>query len=337
MLNPSAPVEGHAAHAAVLHSDGSLTFRLRAPAQSNVLLAITGHRHPYAMDPLTSTGWHELTLPQLGGGTRYAFVLPDGTRVPDPASHFQPGGMSGPSELVDPRTYGWRDRDWKGKPWQMAVLYDLHVGTFTPEGTFRGVLSRLDHLMDLGMTAIELMPVAASPKRRNWGYDGAFPCDATYGRPDELKALVDAVHARGLMILLDVVYNHFGPEGNYKFLYAPQFFSERHHTPWGAGINFDGPESAAVREFFFANAIHWLEEFHFDGLRLDAVHALLDDSDRHFLDELSARMARELPGRQTRLILESEKNPASRLLRQIGGTPAQFTAQWNDDVHHLTP
>jgi maltooligosyltrehalose trehalohydrolase len=276
-------------------------------------------------------------VPQVGGGARYAFVLADGTRVPDPASHFQRDGVSGLSEVVDPRKYQWRDRDWKGRPWQTAVLYELHVGTFTPEGTFRGVLSRLDHLVALGVTAIELMPIAAFPGRRNWGYDGVFPyaCAATYGHPDELKKLVDAAHARGLMILLDVVYNHFGPEGNYLPLYAPQFFTERHHTPWGAGINFDGVESAAVREFYFANAIRWLEEFHFDGLRLDAVHAILDDSDRHFLDELAARVRLGLPGRQAHLILENEENQASRLARRVGGTPARFTAQWNDDVHHV--
>jgi maltooligosyltrehalose trehalohydrolase len=337
MLNPNAIVENYPTHGPVLHPDGSTTFRLWAPAQTRVLLTIAGHRDPYAMTPSATNGWHEITVPQLGGGARYAFVLADGTRVPDPASHFQRDGVSGLSEVIDPRKFQWRDRDWKGKPWQTAVLYELHVGTFTPEGTFRGVLSRLDHLVALGVTAIELMPIAAFPGRRNWGYDGVFPyaCAATYGHPDELKELVDASHARGLMILLDVVYNHFGPEGNYSSLYAPQFFTERHRTPWGAGINFDGVESAAVREFYFANAIRWLEEFHFDGLRLDAVHAILDDSDRHFLDELAARVRRDVPDRQTHLVLENEENQASRLARRADGTPAQFTAQWNDDVHHV--
>ena len=337
MLNSTAFVENLPAHGPVLHSDGSATFRLWAPAQSKVLLAITGHPKPHAMEAPTAAGWHEITIPQLNGGARYVFVLSDGTRVPDPASHFQPDGVSGPSELVDPREYRWRDRDWKGKPWRTAVLYELHVGTFTPEGTFRGVMSRLDHLVDLGVTAIELMPIAAFPGKRNWGYDGVFPyaCATAYGHPDELKALVDAAHARGLMVLLDVVYNHFGPEGNFLSVYAPQFFTERHHTPWGAGINFDGVDSGAVRGFFLANAIRWLEEFHFDGLRLDAVHAILDDSDRHFLDELAARVGRELPGRSTHLILENEENQATRLLRQVDGTPTQFTAQWNDDIHHV--
>jgi maltooligosyltrehalose trehalohydrolase len=239
--------------------------------------------------------------------------------------------------VVDPRQYQWRDQDWKGRPWQTAVLYELHVGTFTREGTFRSVLSRLDQLVDLGINAIELMPIAEFPGKRNWGYDGVFPyaCAAAYGHPDELKELVDAAHARGLMVILDVVYNHFGPEGNFLSLYAPQFFTERHQTPWGAGINFDGVESAAVREFYLANAIRWLQEFHFDGLRLDAVHAILDDSDRHFLDELAARVRQELPERQVHLILENEENQASRLARRAGGTPARFTAQWNDDVHHV--
>jgi malto-oligosyltrehalose trehalohydrolase len=337
MLNPSAIVENHPVHGPVLHPDGSTTFRLWAPAQPRILLTVAAHPDPYVMEPMAMKGWHEITLPQLGGGARYAFLLPDGTRVPDPASHFQRDGVSGLSEVVDPRLFRWRDGDWKGRPWQTAVLYELHVGTFTPEGTFRGVLSRLDHLVALGVTAIELMPIGAFPGRRNWGYDGVFPfaCAAAYGHPDELKALVDAAHTRGLMILLDVVYNHFGPEGNYLSLYAPQFFTERHHTPWGAGINFDGVESAAVREFYFANAIRWLQEFHFDGLRLDAVHAILDDSDPHFLDELATRVRYELPDRQTHLILENEENQASRLARRVGGTPARFTAQWNDDVHHV--
>jgi maltooligosyltrehalose trehalohydrolase len=336
MLNPGAVVDSHPAHGPEVRPDGSTTFRLWAPAQSRMSLTVADHPDSYVMEAIAGTGWHEVTVPQLGGGTRYAFILPDGTRIPDPASRFQPDGVSGLSEVVDPRTFQWRDRDWKGKPWQTAVLYELHVGTFTTQGTFRGVMSRLEHLVELGVTAIELMPVAAFPGRRNWGYDGVFPyaCAATYGHPDELKALVDAAHAHGLMVLLDVVYNHFGPEGNYLPLYAPQFFTERHHTPWGAGINFDGVESAAVRGFFFANAIRWLEEFHFDGLRLDAVHAILDDSDRHFLDELAERVRLALPGRQTHLILENEENQASRLARRGGGTASRFTAQWNDDVHH---
>jgi malto-oligosyltrehalose trehalohydrolase len=289
------------------------------------------------MEPAGIVGWHEIRVPGLRAGARYAFVLPDGTRVPDPASHFQPDGVSGVSELIDPRAYRWRDDEWRGKPWITAVIYELHVGTFTAEGTFLGIVDRLDYLVALGVTAIELMPIAAFPGQRNWGYDGAFPyaCSAAYGCPNDLKRLVDEAHGRGLMLFLDVIYNHFGPEGNYLSLYAPQFFTEKHHTPWGAAINFDGAESAPVREFYFQNAIRWVDEFHLDGLRLDAVHAIVDDGERHFLDELSARVHQAAPARHVHLILENEENQASRLRRRIGGTPDRYTAQWNDDVHHV--
>jgi maltooligosyltrehalose trehalohydrolase len=336
MLNPVQIPDNAAIHGPLLHADGSATFGLWAPAHASILLEIQGHRAPYAMEPSPTAGWHGITVPQLGGGIRYAFVLPDGTRVPDPASHFQPEGVSGVSELIDPRSYGWRDHGWRGRPWASSVIYELHVGTFTAEGTFLGVVQRLDYLAALGVTAIELMPIAAFPGRRNWGYDGAFPyaCAAAYGHPNDLKRLVDEAHARGLMVLLDVVYNHFGPEGNYLSLYAPQFFTERHCTPWGAAINFDGADSGPVREFYFQNAIRWVSEFHLDGLRLDAVHTIKDNSERHFLDELTARVHHAVPAREVHFILENEENEASRLARRVGGAPVRYTAQWNDDVHH---
>jgi malto-oligosyltrehalose trehalohydrolase len=241
------------------------------------------------------------------------------------------------SELIDPRAYRWRDDGWRGKPWITAVIYELHVGTFTAEGTFLRIVDRLDYLAALGVTAIELMPIAAFPGARNWGYDGVFPyaCSAAYGYPNDLKRLVDEAHARGIMVLLDVVYNHFGPEGNYLSLYAPQFFTERHRTPWGAAINFDGAESEPVREFYFQNAMRWVNEFHLDGLRLDAVHTIMDEGERHFLDELAARVHHAAPERHVHLILENEENQASRLARRSGGTPVRYTAQWNDDVHHV--
>jgi malto-oligosyltrehalose trehalohydrolase len=180
------------------------------------------------------------------------YVLPDSARVADPASHFQPEGVRGPSELIDARAYRWRVDDWKGRSWSTAVLYQLHVGTFTRSGTFAGVIDKLDHLVELGITALQLMPIGAFAGRRNWGYEGVFPyaCHVDYGRPDDLKRLIDEAHARGLMVLLDVVYNHFGPEGNLLAQYAPQFFTERHKTPWDAAINFDGSRSRAVRDFF---------------------------------------------------------------------------------------
>jgi 1,4-alpha-glucan branching enzyme/maltooligosyltrehalose trehalohydrolase len=194
--------------------------------------------------------------------------------------------------VIDPAAFDWLDGAWRGRPWEEAVVYELHVGTFSPQGSFAGVTERLDYLVELGVTAIELMPVADFPGARNWGYDGVLPFapDSRYGRPEDLKALVQAAHARGLMVLLDVVYNHFGPEGNYLHVYAQPFFSKRHHTLWGAAINFDGPDSRRVREFFIHNALYWLTEYHFDGLRLDAVHAIIDDSEPHILDELAQRV-----------------------------------------------
>ncbi|HTF45486.1 MAG TPA: malto-oligosyltrehalose trehalohydrolase, partial [Terriglobales bacterium] len=215
--------------------------------------------------------------------------------------------------------------------------YELHVGAFTPAGTFSAVEQRLDYLVDLGITAVELMPVSDFAGRRNWGYDGVFPFapDSGYGRPEDLKALVQSAHARGLAVLLDVVYNHFGPEGNYLKLYAPQFFTARHATPWGDGINFDGPESRAVRDFFIDNALYWLTEYHFDGLRLDAVHAITDDSAPHILTELAATVRNAIgPDRQVHLILENERNQARRLQRNPQCQPETYTAQWNDDIHH---
>jgi malto-oligosyltrehalose trehalohydrolase len=280
-------------------------------------------------------GWYELSVNGAGAGTRYQFVLPDGLRVPDPASRFQPDDVHGPSEVVDPAAYRWQDEEWNGRPWHEAVVYELHVGTFTAAGTFRGAIERLDHLAALGVTAIEIMPVADFPGARNWGYDGVllYAPDSSYGRPEDLKALVDAAHARGLMMLLDVVYNHFGPDGNYLPAYAPPFFTDRHKTPWGAAINYDGTHSRAVREFIIHNAQYWIEEYNFDGLRLDAVHAIIDDSVRHVLDELAERV--RAGGRPVHLVLENEENQARRLLRDDTGLPRHFAAQWNDDVHHV--
>lgn len=321
---------------AELREDGAVRFRLWAPSHAEIGLELDGATEPLRMSR-AAEGWHELVTDRARAGTRYRFVLPDGLRVPDPASRFQPEDVHGPSEVVDPAAHPWRDAAWKGRPWEEAVVYELHIGAFTPEGTFRAAIGRLDHLAALGVTAIEIMPVADFPGRRNWGYDGVLPYapDASYGRPEDLKALVEAAHARGLMVLLDVVYNHFGPEGNYLHAIACQAFTDRHKTPWGAALNFDGPESAAVRQYFIHNAIYWIEEFHLDGLRLDAVHAILDDSPRHLLAELAERVRAAAPERHIHLILENEENQASRLQRGSDGRPRWYTAQWNDDVHHV--
>ena len=316
--------------------NGAVLFRLWAPAQQRVLLIIEGLDDALPMKALAE-GWHEIETDAAAPGTQYRFELADGMRVPDPASRHQPQDVHGPSEVIDPATYEWQDGSWKGRPWHEAVLYELHVGTFTAEGTFRASIAHLDHLVDLGVTAIELMPIGDFPGKRNWGYDGVllFAPDASYGRPEGLKALVDAAHARGLMIFLDVVYNHFGPDGNYLPTYAPQVFTDRHKTPWGAAINYDGPNSRPVRELVIHNALYWLEEFHLDGLRLDAIHAIIDDSPKHLLTELAERVRHAVgTERHVHLVLENEENEAHWLARAPDGRTPAYTAQWNDDVHH---
>ena len=316
-------------------AEGQVRFRLWAPSQESIGIEIDG-RPPQPLARL-GDGWHGCVSDAARPGSQYRFVLPDGLRVPDPAARFQPGEVHGPSEVIDPAAHAWRDAAWRGRPWEEAVIYELHIGAFTPEGTFRAAIARLDHLVALGVTAIEIMPVAAFPGARNWGYDGVllFAPDASYGRPEDLKALVEAAHARGLMVLLDVVYNHFGPEGNYLHALAPAFFTDRHKTPWGAAINFDGPQSRAVRDFFLHNALYWIEEFHLDGLRLDAVHAILDDSQPKLLAELARRVREAVPDRPVHLVLENEGNQAALLRRDADGTARCYTAQWNDDVHHV--
>src|SRR6266550_4498240 len=314
-------------------------FRLWAPAARRVEVGVGAATDDLAWHDMRGDpdGWYERVVEGARAGARYYFRIDDATHVPDPASRCNPDDVHGASQVVDPLAYDWHDVNWRGRLWHEAVLYELHVGAFTAAGTFDGVADRLDYLADLGVTAIELMPIADFPGRRNWGYDGTllFAPDATYGPPDTLKALIDAAHARDLMVMLDVVYNHFGPEGNYLHLYAPDFFTERHVTPWGAGLNFDGERSRVVRDFFVHNALYWLEEFHIDGLRLDAVHAIADDSTPDILTELASAV-REGIGRERaiHLVLENDRNEARRLVRDGDGRPRYYTAQWNDDLHH---
>jgi malto-oligosyltrehalose trehalohydrolase len=313
---------------AQVQPDGRVRFRLWAPGQDRVSL-LTEQQEAVALER-RDEGWFELTTDQAQAGSRYAYRLSSGMRVPDPVSRRQADSVHGPSVVVDPLAYQWRTAGWRGRPWTEAVLYELHTGTFSDGGDFAGVQHRLDWLADLGVTAIELMPVADFSGWRNWGYDGVLPFAPArpYGAPDQLKALIDAAHERGLMMFLDVVYNHFGPDGNYLGQYAPQFFTDRHHTPWGAAIDFTKP---VVREFFIHNAIYWLNEFRFDGLRLDAVHAILDDSPTHILTELAARVREACgPDRHVHLVLENDANEARFL-----GSP-RYDAQWNDDFHHAS-
>ncbi len=317
---------------------GGARFRLWAPGATQVDLMVGANANAEAtpMRPFAD-GWFGAAVAQAEVGTRYAFCIDGGLVVPDPASRSNPDDVHGASALIDPLAFDWPDADWRGRPWHEAVIYELHVGCFTPAGTFVAAIERLDDLAALGVTAIELMPVAEFPGRRNWGYDGVLPFapDAAYGTPDDLKRLVAAAHARGLMVLLDVVYNHFGPDGNYLHAYAPDFFNAEVHTPWGAAINFDRAGSRTVRDFFIHNALYWLEEFAFDGLRIDAVHAMHDTSALHFIDEL-AQAVRDGPGRErhVHLVLENEANDAARLRRGADGALQLATAQWNDDVHH---
>ena len=317
--------------------DGTrVRFRLWAPAAREVQLVLTPQCGG-GLGPMNTAGdgWWQLVA-EVPAGTRYRFRIDGGLEVPDPASRCNPDGVHGPSEVIDPIAYEWRDASWRGRPWHEAVIYELHVGAYTPGGTFLGAMQRLRDLKELGVTAVELMPVAEFAGIRNWGYDGVLPYapHRRYGRPDDLKRLVDEAHRLGLMMLLDVVYNHFGPEGNYLHAYAPQFFTSRHRTPWGEAINFDGEGSPVVRSFFTHNALYWLEEFHFDGLRLDAVHAIADDSRPDILAEL-AHAVRHGPGdaRHVHLVLENDRNEA-RYLEHAAGPPRSYDAQWNDDFHH---
>jgi len=320
---------------AEVREDGTTRFRLWAPGARQVELWLEEPGRAVGM-PRDAGGWAEYVTREAPPGTRYRYRIDGNLLVPDPAARFQPGDVHGASEVVDPLAHAWTDTAWAGLPPERLVFYELHVGAFSGAGTYAGVAERLDHLVSLGVTAVELMPLADFPGRRGWGYDGVllFAPEASYGRPEDLKTLVDAAHARGLAVFLDVVYNHFGPEGNYLHLYAPDFFNPRHQTPWGAGINYDGAGSAVVRAFMIHNALYWIEEYHLDGLRLDAVNTIADDSPRHLLVELGRAVA-DGPGRDRRvhLVLENGANEA-RYLRPVDGPRRLYQAQWNDDVHH---
>ena len=329
----------HSSHSmpfgAEIVSEG-VRFALWAPSASRVDLVREGHR--VAM-PAIGQGWYKLLDSEAKAGERYGFSI-DGADdlVPDPASRFQLDDRDRRSTIVDPRAFAWSDSGWNGRPWSEVVLDEVHLGTATAAGTYAGLAEKLATLKDIGITAIELMPIAEITGTRNWGYDGVLPFapNNAYGAPDELKALVDKAHGLGLMVFLDVVYNHFGPTGNFLHSYAKSFFTERHETPWGAGINFDGKGEASdvVREFFIQNSLYWLDEYHIDGLRFDAVHAILDDGEKHFLDELAERIREAFGERHVHLVLENEANEAHRLVRDGEGRSISYDAQWDDDIHH---
>jgi maltooligosyltrehalose trehalohydrolase len=309
---------------------GGVTFRLWAPSAERVEVMLD---HAHAMQP-RAAGWYELAVEGLGAGALYKYRIDGELEVPDPASHFQPQDVGGPSEVVDHDAYSWQAREWRGRPWEDAAILELHVGTFTPAGTFAAAIERLDDIVDAGLTAIELMPLADFAGRRNWGYDGVllYAPDSAYGRPDDLRALIDAAHARGLMVLLDVVYNHFGPEGNYLHRYAPAFFAQA-HTPWGEAVDYRVPQ---VRAFAIGNVLHWLERYRFDGLRLDAVHAIVQPGQPSILHDLSWVIGNFAAAskRRIHLVLENDRNQASLLDPGTDPPQGRYRAQWNDDYHH---
>ena len=320
---------------ACVHGDG-VRFRLWAPAAKSVeLVVLDGVQQPMVD---VGNGFYETYVDGVGVGTQYQYLINGDTLVADPASRYQARDAQGPSIVVDLHTYQWKTENWRGRPWVETVIYELHIGTFTPEGTYRAAIGKLDNLVALGITAIEIMPLHEAPGKRNWGYDGVilFAPEHVYGTPEELQELVDEAHARGLMVFLDVVYNHFGPQGNYLYLYAPDFFTDARMTPWGAAIDLTGPAQEPVRQFFLENALLWLESYRFDGLRFDAAHELRDHAIPGFLDTLVATIRDTVSeDREVHLILENDHNNAALLSRHRSkADPARYDAQWNDDLHH---
>ncbi len=308
-------------------------MRVCAPAATTVE-ALVGDREAIPMARVAGDTF-EVRVADARAGDRYRFRVDDNAPWPDPCSRWQPDGVHGASMLIDPRRFAWTDAAWRGVPRHRLVIHELHVGTFTADGTFEAATRRLPELADLGVTAVELMPVAAFPGGRNWGYDGAalFAPSENYGHPDDLRALVDRAHALGLAVILDVVYNHLGPDGAYLAAFMTTFFSDRHDSPWGRGINLDGPGSQDVRRLICDNALQWLIEYHFDGLRLDATHALADDSGEHILAQLSREIAAHVPDREVHLIAEDDRN-LDVLVQPTAAGGYGLTGVWADDFHH---
>jgi maltooligosyltrehalose trehalohydrolase len=324
-------------------ADGTVTFSVWAPRRKALAARVLDGAGATALEiPLDPQGGGVFAAsvrdPRVGPGADYGYVTPgsDGPLRPDPVSRHQPAGVHGPSRIVAPGSFTWTDSAWRGLPLEELVMYELHTGTFTPEGTFDGIIGKLGYLRDLGVTAVEVMPVAAFPGERNWGYDGVHPfaVQESYGGPEGLRRLVDACHAHGLALILDVVYNHLGPEGNYLGELGP-YFSDRYHTPWGDALNFDGPESDEVRRYFVDNALHWLTEHHVDGLRLDAIQGIVDTSARHILQEIAEAFAAHAArlGRRAWLIAESDLNDV-KVIRPRDRCGFGLDAQWSDDFHH---
>jgi maltooligosyltrehalose trehalohydrolase len=316
--------------------DNGCEFTVWAPLVEAIAVEIVSPEPQQLKMTRNDRGYWQASAPHLPAGTRYRYQIDGQDAWPDPASQFQPEGVHGPSEVVDHRRYNWQDDGWQGISLVDYIIYELHIGTFTPEGTFAAAIARLSDLVELGISAIEIMPVAQFPGDRNWGYDGAFPfaVQNSYGGPDGLKQLIDACHQHGLAVIMDVVYNHFGPEGNYSGKFGP-YTTDHYRTPWGCAINFDDAYNDGVRNYFIENALSWFRDYHIDALRLDAVHAIYDFGARHFLLALSEAVAEFAKNRPqpAYLIAESDLNDP-RLIRPVEKGGYQLDSQWHDDFHH---
>lgn len=311
-------------------ASGAVRFRLWAPGQNSVSLRLDGQ--DTQMTP-AEDGWFELLSTGVAPGSEYNFVLADGTVVPDPASRAQKDEVNGPSLVVDPAQYVWQHRDWSGRAWEESVVYELHIGTFTPEGTFQAAIEKLPYLAELGITMIEVLPVSQFGGNRGWGYDGVllYAPHAAYGTPDDFKAFIDAAHGHGLSVVLDIVLNHFGPEGNYLPLLAPDFFHKERVTPWGAGIAYDVD---AARRYIVEAPLYWLQEYRLDGLRFDAIDQIEDTSEKHVLTEIAERIRATLTDRPVHLTTEDSRNVIFLHPRDEQGATPLFSGEWNDDFHN---
>jgi len=322
-------------HGATLNGD-EVDFRVWAPAQRTITLGLWRNSETRGDISMRREGEDFVATVPAAPGDRYWYVPDDGLAVPDPVSRFLPGGVHGPTEIVDPAAFHWRVTAWRGLDLREYVIYELHVGTFTPQGIFDSAIGKLEYLRQLGITVVEIMPVAAFPGKRGWGYDGASPyaVQANYGGPEGLKRFVDAAHALGIAVILDVVYNHLGPEGNYLPKFGP-YFTSHHKTPWGDAVNYDSDGCEQVRRYAVENALYWIREYHLDGLRLDAVQTIKDDSPKHIVAEIQERvqeLAREL-NRKVCVIAETDENDARHIRSQQQGGYG-LDAVWSDDFHH---
>lgn len=315
---------------AVRLETGAVRFRLWASGQQQMTLRVEGHDYPMQT---AGDGWFDITLNDLPAMANYQYVLADGTALPDPASRAQQGDVHGPSQVVDPHSYVWQYPEWQGRPWEETVVYELHIGTFTPQGTFRSAISKLPYLAELGITQIEVMPVSQTGGNRNWGYDGVllYAPHSAYGTPDDFKAFIDAAHGLGLSVVLDIVLNHFGPEGNYLPRLSPDFFHPDRMTPWGNGIAYD---LDPVRAFIIGLPLYWLSEYRLDGLRFDAIDHIEDSRQPHVLEEIATRIRETITDRPIHLTTEDSRNGIDLHPRDERGQPPLFTAEWNDDLHN---